>query len=207
VKRPFAGAVAVMAAVIAGSCLLVLMRARAQIIELPRLGTVPAFSFTNQLGQPFSTANLDGRVWVADFVFTSCPEICPRMTEEMAKLQTYLVNRALPVKLVSVSVDPARDTPDKLLAFAQHFHARPDVWTFLTGPAQEVEDAVVGGFKQTMTREKDPAQQDGFAILHGTRFVIVDGKRQIRGYYDPNDGEAMARLRRDLSTLVEHGGT
>jgi protein SCO1/2 len=207
VRRPFAAGVAVAAAVIAGSCLLLLVRARASLLELPRLGAVPSFTFTNQLGQPFSTANLDGRVWVADFIFTSCPEICPRMTEEMAKLQTYLVNRALPVKLVSVSVDPTRDTPDRLLAFAGHFHARPEIWSFLTGPVQDVEDAVVRGFKQTMTREKDPAQQDGFAILHGTRFVIVDGKRQIRGYYDPNDGEAMARLRRDLSALVEHGGS
>jgi protein SCO1/2 len=207
VKRRFAGAVAVAAAVIAGSCLVMLVRARAALVELPRLGDVPAFSFTNQLGQPFATANLDGKVWIADFVFTSCPEICPRMTEEMAKLQTYVVNRALPVKLVSVSVDPARDTPDRLNEFASHFHARPEVWTFLTGPVEQVEDAVVRGFKQTMTREKDPAQQDGFAILHGTRFVLVDGKRQIRGYYDPSDGEAMAHLRRDLSTLVERGGT
>jgi protein SCO1/2 len=129
------------------------------------------------------------------------------MTEEMARLQTYIVNRALPVRLVSVSVDPERDTPAKLSQYATRFHARPAVWTFLTGPTAEVQDAVVNGFRQTMTREADPVQRDGFAILHGTRFVLVDGKRQIRGYYDPADGEAMAALRRDLSALVEHGGS
>ena len=202
-KRPLM--VAAVAFVTAAVCL-VFLRARAAVPELPRLGVVPAFHFTDQQGQPFATDKLDNRVWVVDFVFTSCPEICPRMTEEMARLQTFVVNRALPVHLVSVSVDPERDTPARLLDYATHFHARPEVWTFLTGPAAEVEDAVVRGFKQTMTRDKDPAQQDGFAILHGTRFVLVDGKRQIRGYYDANDGEAMARLRRDLQTLVEHGG-
>ncbi len=188
-------------AAIAG--LAVMWRAHAAV-ELPRLGEVPAFRFTDQAGHDFASSSLDGRVWIVDFVFTSCGEVCPRMTEEMARLQTYLVNRALPVALVSISVDPERDTPARLAEYAQRFHARPERWTFLTGPAQAVEDAVVHGFKQTMTREKD---QDGFTILHGTRFVLVDGKRQIRGYYDAADGEAMARLRHDAAALVDHGGS
>ncbi len=203
-KRPLV--VALTCALVATGCLM-LLRARAAPPDLPRLGPVPPFHFTDQAGQPFGTERLDGRVWVADFVFTSCPEICPRMTEEMARLQTYLVNRALPVKLVSVSVDPERDTPARLGEYAARFHPRPEVWTFLTGPMHDVEDAVVNGFKQTLTREKDGAQQDGFAILHGTRFVLVDGKRQIRGYYDAGDGAAMARLRADLARLATAGGT
>jgi protein SCO1/2 len=172
---------------------------------LPTLGTVPSFALTAADGKPFGTRDLDGRVWVADFVFTSCPEVCPRMTEEMARLQTWLVNRGLDgrVQLVSISVDPARDTPDKLRAYGAQFHARA-TWHFLTGPQQAIEDAVVRGFKIALGKE--PEGQDNFAIVHGTKFVLVDGKRQIRGYYDTGDGEAMARLRRDAQALAESGG-
>ncbi|MCU1277301.1 MAG: photosynthetic protein synthase [bacterium] len=173
-------------------------------VALPRYGEVPSFTLSDGAGQPFGTAQLDGHVWVADFIFTTCPEICPRMTEEMSRLQTWLINRALDgrVRLVSVSVDPARDTPEKLRAYAHQFHARPDTWTFVTGPQQVVEDAVVKGFKIAVSREKDDSQ-DGFAIVHGTKFVLVDGKRQIRGYYDANDGVSMAKLRDDAQALVE----
>jgi protein SCO1/2 len=171
---------------------------------LPRYGAVPAFSLTDAAGKPFGSAQLDGGPFVIDFVFTSCPEICPRMTEEMGKLQTWMVNRGLDarVRLVSVSIDPDRDTPEKLRAYAQKFHARPGTWTFVTGSQQAIEDAVVKGFKIAVSREKDDSQ-DGFAIVHGTKFVLVDGKREIRGYYDTGDGEAMARLRNDVMALAE----
>ena len=173
-------------------------------VELPRYGALPAFTLTDGAGQPFGTQQLDGHVWVADFIFTTCPEICPRMTEEMSRLQTWLVNRGLDrsVRLVSVSVDPDRDTPEKLRAYAHQFHARPDTWTFVTGSQQVIEDAVVHGFKIAVSREKDDSQ-DGFAIVHGTKFVLVDGKRQIRGYYDANDGASMGKLREDAQALVD----
>ncbi|MGZ3441209.1 MAG: SCO family protein, partial [Polyangia bacterium] len=173
-------------------------------VELPRYGQLPAFALTDGAGQPFGTAQLDGHVWVADFIFTTCPEICPRMTEEMSRLQTWLINRGLDasVRLVSVSVDPDRDTPEKLRAYAHQFHARPGTWTFVTGSQQLIEDAVVRGFKIAVSREKDDSQ-DGFAIVHGTKFVLVDAKRQIRGYYDANDAASMAKLRDDAQALVD----
>jgi len=197
------GLVAAVAAVILGGLVGYAMR-RAHTPELPRYGEVPAFAFTDADGRPFGSAQLDGQVWVADFIFTTCPTICPRMTEEMAKLQTWLGNRALEgrVHLVSVSVDPARDTPAALRTYAQQFHARPGTWHFLTGSPQAIEDAVVRGFKIAVSREKDDSE-DGFAIVHGTRFVLVDARRQIRGYYDTGDGAAMARLRTDLQALAD----
>jgi protein SCO1/2 len=126
------------------------------------------------------------------------------MTEQMAHLQTWIVNRGLDgrVRLVSVSVDPDRDTPETLRAYAEKFHARPGTWSFLTGSQAAIEEAVVRGFKIAVSREKDDSQ-DAFAIVHGTKFVLVDRTRQIRGYYDPNDGESMARLRADLSALAD----
>ncbi len=177
---------------------------RSRTVELPRWGEVPAFALTDAAGQPFGTAQLDGRVWIADFIFTSCPSVCPRMTEDMSKLQTWLANRALDgrVHLVSISVDPARDTPARLGEYAKQFHARPAAWTFATGSQQAIEDAVVRGFKIAVSREKDDTE-DGFAIVHGTKFVLVDAKRQIRGYYDSNDAESMAKLRDDVTALAD----
>ena len=194
--------VAVIAFGVASTAAIAMLRART--VELPRYGEVPAFALHDSAGQPFGTAQLDGRVWVVDFIFTTCPEVCPRMSEDMARLQTWLQNRALAdrVHLVSVSVDPDRDTPEKLRAYAAQYHARPGTWTFATGSQQAIEDAVVRGFKVGVSREKDDSQ-DGFAIVHGTKFVLVDGKRQIRGYYDTSDTVAMGKLRDDLAALAD----
>jgi protein SCO1/2 len=210
--------IALLIAAIGSTAAIAMLRARTP--ALPRLGEVPAFTLTGADGQPFGTRDLDGRPWVVDFVFTSCPSVCPRMTEQMAQLQTWLRNRALDgrVHLVSISVDPTTDTPAVLRAYADRFGARPSTWTFVTGPQQAIEDAVVRGFKIAVSREKlDPSggvgdqergdsndSQDGFAIVHGTKFVLVDKARQIRGYYDSNDAASQAALRRDVEALA-HG--
>jgi uncharacterized membrane protein YozB (DUF420 family)/cytochrome oxidase Cu insertion factor (SCO1/SenC/PrrC family) len=175
--------------------------ALALTVALPSYGNVPDFTLTDAAGKPFTAAQLDGHVTVLDFIFTSCPEVCPRMTSEMARLQKWVVDRGGAVKLVSVSVDPAHDTPEKLRAFAQQFGARDGVWTFATGSQQTIEDAVVRGFKIAVQKSDDDT--DPFGIVHGTRFVLVDGTRQIRGYYDPTDADSMTRLRNDA---VELGG-
>jgi protein SCO1/2 len=203
VKRAIGIALAL--AVIGSTAAIAMLRTRGP--ALPEWGAVPAFTLTDQDGKPFGNRDLDGRIWVADFVFTTCPSVCPRMTETMSALQTWLTNRALGgrVHLVSISVDPARDTPEKLRAYAERFHARPAGWTFLTGPQKTVEDAVVHGFKVAISREKDDSQ-DGFALVHGTQFILVDAKQHIRGYYDANDHESMAKLRRDVQSLAERGG-
>jgi protein SCO1/2 len=196
------GWTALIVVIVASSAAVAMLRSRQ--LPLPKYGAVPNFQLTGADGQPFGTSQLDGRPWVADFVFTSCPEVCPRMTEELGRLQTYLTNRALDgrVHLVSISVDPDRDTPAVLQKYAATAHARPQTWSFLTGPQQQVEDAVVRGFKMAMSREKDDSQ-DGFAIVHGTKFVLVDGQRQIRGYYDSNDAQSLAALRRDVAALAD----
>jgi protein SCO1 len=177
--------------------------ARAQRHKLPSYGTVPAFQLTDQTGQPFGARDLAGKVWVADFVFTRCSQICPRLTEEMSKLQRYLTNRGTDARthLVSISVDPERDTPEVLAGYAKGFDAKPGFWKFLTGPAKEVEDAVVKGFKQGMEKEPD------FSILHGSKFVLVDAKGTIRGFFDSTDPVQMAVLREAISNLLAQGGS
>jgi protein SCO1/2 len=122
----------------------------------------------------------------------------------MANLQRYLANRGARVHLVSITVDPERDTVERLAAYAAGFAADPALWKFATGPAEAVKDAVVRGFKVGIEREKSA---DDFTILHGTRFVLVDGKGAIRGYYDAADGREMANLRTDLERLAGSGGS
>lgn len=187
--------------------ILATLRARAQRGELPHLGQVPAFTLTDQTGQPLTSAGLAGKVWVADFIFTRCSEACPKLTAEMANLARYVHNRGGDrVRLVSISIDPERDTVAALQQYSAGFRADPALWKFATGPADAVKDAVVRGFKIGVEREKDDST-DGFAIVHGTRFVLVDGRGAIRGYYDAGEPAAMALLRTDLDALVERGGT
>src|SRR5258708_26022127 len=97
----------------------------------PVYGSVPAFQLTDQSGASFSSAALDGRVWVADFFFTNCPGPCPRMSSQMHQVQTAL--EETDARMVSMTIDPDRDTPPALSEYARHFEAKRGVWYFLTG--------------------------------------------------------------------------
>jgi protein SCO1/2 len=110
-------------------------------------------------------------------------------------------------RLLSISVDPERDTPEALRSFAARFNADLRTWTFVTGPAEIVEDAVVRGFKQAMDRVARPdggggADEDRMTIIHGSHFVLVDKAGTIRGYYDSTRTGDMDRLVNDTKTLV-----
>lgn len=164
---------------------------------LPVLGQVPAFSLINRDGRTVSLADLAGKPWVADFVFTRCPASCPMMSARLARL-----NRDLPPDLatwlVSFSVDPEYDSPEVLQRYAESFKA-PDRWLFLTGKRADVRRLCIEGFKLGL--EMAPAGAGPEPILHSTRFVLVDGEGRIRGYYEAFDEDSMERLRADLLRL------
>ena len=155
----------------------------------PVLGTLPAFTLTDQRGQPFGTRELAGRVWVADFIFTSCEGVCPLLSERMAEIGRRARKLGPDFHLVSISVDPARDTPERLAAYGARYGANPLAWSFLTGPAETIEAAVVGGFKVGMGKEPaGPTQPKAgaaelFQIFHGENLVLVDRKLRVRGYF------------------------
>src|SRR5258708_3208478 len=109
--------------------LLLLSLAACGARKLPDYGLVPEFQLTAQTGLTFDSKVLNGNIWVADFMFTTCPGPCPRMTSQMHEIQ-----QATSVKLVSFTVDPDRDTPPGLAQYAQAHHASPERWSFLTGP-------------------------------------------------------------------------
>ena len=162
----------------------------------PVLGAVPDFRLVDQTGAPFGPERLSGRVWIADFVFTRCPDICPRLTERLANVQRALGDQA---DVVSVSVDPAYDTPERLAAFARAHGADSPRWHFLPGDSGHVQEAVLLGFKIAFSRDSE----DIATITHGVHVVLVDGRGRIRGYYDSNDADALERLVRDARRLAE----
>lgn len=192
------------AAIVLPLMVLGVMRAGPQE-PLPRLGTLPDFTFTRQDGQPFGLEQLKGRAWVANFIFTRCPTICPLFTQKMKGVQqrTSALGEQLP--LVSFSVDPKYDTPERLDAYARKHGADPARWSFLTGDYERLKDTVVNGFKVAMGRTNDD-ENDLLSIFHGEHFVLVDATGEVRGYYKSDDEEATQRLVRDAERLVRAGG-
>jgi protein SCO1 len=123
--------------------------------RLPTYGSIPDFTLTDQRGRPVRRADLEGKVWVAGFIFTNCPEECPLMTAEMAQLQSDLANMP-DFRLVSISVDPERDTPPVLSQYAARFNADPERWLFLTGDKGAIYRLAREGFRLGIV---DPAEQ------------------------------------------------
>lgn len=169
--------------------------------ELPVLGTLPPFALTDQTGAAFGAKQLEGKVWVANFIFTRCPTICPVFTRKLARVQERTRELGDSVHLVSFSVDPDYDTPAVLTAYAKEHRANPRVWTFLTGTLEAIRSTVVDGLKIQMG--KTPGAGDDVASLfHGTHFVLVDDQLRIRGYYRMEDDDVLDRLVRDVGVLA-----
>ena len=173
--------------------------------ELPVLANLPAFQLVDQDNRPFSRDDMLGKVWVADFVFTSCADACPRLQNKMKRIQDRLLppEQGGTIALLSITVDPERDTPEKLRDYAQAFGARKAMWLYLTGPQKEVERTVVKGFHTAMAKLPVPGADphaEAFDIMHGERFVLVDAKGRIRGFYDADDPDAILRDARLLTT-------
>jgi protein SCO1 len=160
------------------------------------LGTVPAFSLTERHGATVTAGNLAGHVWIADFVFTRCPDICPVLSTRMAALQDKVAGGDPPVRLVSISVDPDHDTPEVLAAYADHYRAGPS-WLFLTGSRDAVSVLLRDGFRVAFS-DAGPAASP---ITHSDRFVLVDRQLRIRGYYHGNDPGDVTRLVADAARL------
>ena len=168
--------------------------------DLPRLAQAPAFSLLDQDGRETSRKTFAGKVWIANFIFTHCPDVCPIHTGMLSGVRTELRPVRADVRFVSFSVDPEHDTPAVLKKFAIEHNADQPDWRFLTGPVEQLKRVVVQGFKQAI----DPqAAQPGkaYTILHGSHFVLVDRDLMIRGYYR-SDAEGVLLLQRDARILV-----
>ena len=160
--------------------------------KLPVYYGVQAFDLIAQDGQPFHSAALTGKIWVADFIYTTCPGPCPRMTSQMHQVQDAIVKMP-DVKLVSFTVDPARDTPPVLADYARMHGASSEHWYFLTGPEATL---------QRLDRDDFKLGNVDATLEHSTRFVLVDGKSRIRGYYETSEPRSIPRLIEDIYALA-----
>jgi len=164
------------------------------------MNTVPRFRLKDQSGEFFgSTQHLEGKVWIADFIFTRCTSTCPSQTSAFGRLQAELAAdpATAEVQLVSITVDPANDTPEVLAEYAHNAGADPAHWTFLTGKKPQIESLVKQGFRLPIN------EPDGAAPLtHSQSFVLVDRARRVRGHYDGLDDDALEQLEADLRVVL-----
>lgn len=173
--------------------------------ELEDYGVIPAFTLVDERGHEFTEEALRGHPTIIDFVFTRCDTICPIVSARMEQLQDHILDRrAEDIKIVSITVDPAYDTPEKLAAYAQRFNAHPDKWRFLTGPVDKVRALVEGPFMNSMINE-GLTPSGAPAISHNGYFVLVDGDLHIRGLYDSNDLKRIDALNHHARFLARTG--
>jgi protein SCO1/2 len=164
--------------------------------QLPNDGLVPVFQLVNQDNQSFGTEQLRGKIWIADFVYTSCPGPCPMISSRMGELQKPL--KDTDVRLATFSVDPQHDTPTVLRDYAARLNAEPGRWNFLTGDKGTIYRLARDGFK--LATMEDP---QGPGPIHSTRMVLVDRRGSIRGYYDALEADAVTRLLADTHHLLQ----
>ncbi len=177
----------------------------------PELGRLHPFTLTEASSKPFGLEDMKGRIWVADFFFTSCPTYCPLLTEKMKELRERTKDLHRHVGMLSISVDPSHDTPEVLRRYAAKHGIDPNApglppWRMLTGETDTVVNVVVGAFRVPMGAPKPlpPERKDrggGYEILHARHFVLVDEHGTIRGFYR-TDPEESKRLERDLRALA-----
>jgi len=178
-----------------GSILLVFLEANKNSpaeSSLPVLGTIDQFLLYDQTGSELTMDDLHGKVWVADFIFTTCAGPCPEMSEKMARLQKIFDTEPA-LSLVSFTVNPEYDSPAVLHEYGQRYGAKANKWIFLTGSREEIRSVAADSFH--LGSKDNP-------VFHSTRFTLVDAAGQIRGYYDSTVQEALDKLITDAQLLV-----
>lgn len=166
---------------------------------LDSLGAVPEFALVDQTGAAVTHASLLGKPWLGDFMFTSCPDICPTLSARLAEVQHKWGER---LQIASFSVDPGTDTPEKLTEYAARFNAISPHWRFFTGDVTTMKTVVVDGFRQVM--EKSPATAERpETVLHGSRFILADKLGVIRAYPNP---ETPGEIEGYVEALLAAGG-
>lgn len=161
--------------------------------DLQVIAEAPAFDgYMNALGEPFSSDALTGKIWVADFFFSSCPGICPVMMKNTAKLAKTFKDK--PVEFVGFSVDPETDTPERLKAWGKKYGVDAEVWHLLTGPLKETARLSLEGFRLGSVEQP---------MDHSARMVLVDHEGNIRGYFSGTDDTDQENLNAAIEQLLK----
>ena len=164
---------------------------------LPKHWNAPDFALTERTGRTVKLADFAGKVWVADFFYTTCPGPCPMMSSRLSKVQETLGTEP-GLRLVSISIDPEKDTPDVLKLYAEKFQAT-DRWLFLTGPKADIYTLARDGFKLPIAEPETPGGQ----IIHSTRLILIDQAGTLRGFYEATTDAGVNDLIRDIRKLLQ----
>lgn len=193
-------------------------RTEGALEKLDVYGRVPDFSLTERSGRQVTLADLRAKVWVANFIYTGCTETCPIQTAQLARVQTEFAGEE-DLRLVSITVDPERDTPQVLARYAERYGAHPSRWLFLTGDKRAIYRLAKEGFNLGVVDPDDQVETSrplpGFGptpalaahgskglVIHSARLVLVDRQARIRAYHLPNDEHSLERLRENVRRLL-----
>jgi protein SCO1/2 len=173
----------------------------------PVMSMVPPIQLETQDGKPFTERNFHGdNFHLVDFIFTRCGGQCPKMTQSMAEFQKFLISENWSdVHLVSVTVDPDNDTTTVLREYGQKFGADFRRWSFLLGPAKIVYPWANRGLALATEPNPGGSQTGGEEFVHSNKFVLIDKRGQIRGYFTGTDPEDIERLKVELGRLRRAG--
>ena len=174
-------------------------RARDGLEKVRVMNTVPRFRLKAQDGEPFGSSKVEGKVWIATFIFTRCMATCPAQTAAFSRLQEQLKDHPAgdDVHLVSITVDPDHDTPEVLKAYAENAGANLERWSFLTGDKEDLHSLCKDGFYLPVS---EPA--DGQPFAHSQSLILVDRARRVRGHYDGLSTRAFEQLQNDLELVL-----
>ena len=159
---------------------------------------ISEFSLTNQNGENITEKNYENKIYIADFFFTTCPTICPIMTDNMAYLQEKLLNDTN-ILLVSFSVTPNIDTVETLKKYAIKKGVLDTKWNLLTGIKKDIYSLA----RRSFLVAKNDGDGGKYDMIHTENFVLVDKEKRIRGFYDGTNNKEMAKLLSDINILKE----
>lgn len=165
--------------------------------------TIPSFSLTDQDGKAFSSEGLKGKIYVANFFFTRCGSICPKMSSQLTRLQDVFLNSP-EVTFISLSVDPSHDTPEEMKKYAKEYDAKEGKWFFLTGDRKQIYPLAVKGFYVPVAdaSEYDKAvKTPDETFIHSEKMILVDKEGFIRGFYDGTNKKEVDRLMMEIKVL------
>ena len=168
------------------------------IQHVKRFHKIKSFEFLNQNGEKISEKDYDGFVYVADFFFTTCPSICPIMTDNMLKIQSYIKDKKK-VKLLSFSVTPEIDSVQVLKEYSIEKGVDDKYWNLLTGDKSKIYSLA----RKSFLVVKENAESNSHDMIHTENFVLVDREKRIRGFYNGTDDEDIEVLKEDIDVLIE----
>ena len=168
------------------------------IQHVKRFHKIKSFEFLNQNGQIISEKDYNGFIYVADFFFTTCPSICPIMTDNMVKIQNYVKNKKK-VKLLSFSVTPEIDSVPVLKEYSIKKGVDDKYWNLLTGDKSKIYSLA----RKSFLVVKENAESNSHDMIHTENFVLVDREKRIRGFYDGTDDKDIKVLKKDIDILLD----